>query len=127
MNNLQAEYSKMLKQKVFMAVYVMSLVLSLPLSAKDLLGTKPNIILVMTDDQGMGDLSCLGNKLLKTPHIDKFYDQSTRFTDFQVSPACAPTRAAIMSGRHEFRVGITHTIMLRERMALAVYTLPQAL
>ena len=127
MNNLQAEYSKMLKQKVFMAVYVMSLVLSLPLSAKDLLGTKPNIILVMTDDQGMGDLSCLGNKLLKTPHIDKFYDQSTRFTDFQVSPACAPTRAAIMSGRHEFRVGITHAIMLRERMALAVYTLPQAL
>ena len=85
--------------------------------ASDLANSRPNIILVMTDDQGMGDFSCLGNPILKTPHIDKFYGQSTRFTDFHVSPACAPTRAAIMSGRHEFRVGITHTIMFRERMA----------
>ena len=53
----------------------------------------------MTDDQGMGDLSCMGNEVVKTPHIDRFYQQSTRFTDFQVSPTCAPTRAAIMSGR----------------------------
>lgn len=92
-----------------------------------LAGSRPNIILVMTDDQGMGDLSCLGNSVLTTPHIDKFYEKSTRFTDFHVSPACAPTRAAIMSGRHEFRVGITHTIMMRERMDLKAYTLPQAL
>ncbi|CAA6692472.1 arylsulfatase [Lentimonas sp. CC10] len=89
--------------------------------------SKPNIILVMTDDQGMGDLACLGNPILETPNIDKFYEESTRFTDFQVSPACAPTRAAIMSGRHEFRVGITHTILMRERMALDLFTLPQAL
>lgn len=89
--------------------------------------SKPNIILVMTDDQGMGDLACLGNPMLKTPHIDRFYEQSTRFTDFHVSPACAPTRAAIMSGRHEFRVGVTHTIMARERMDLNAFTLPQAL
>ncbi|MEP4077240.1 arylsulfatase [Haloferula sp.] len=90
-------------------------------------GSKPNIILVLTDDQGMGDLSCLGNPILKTPNIDRFYEQSTRLTDFHVSSACAPTRAALLSGRHEFRVGVTHTIMLRERMALDVFTLPQAL
>lgn len=88
---------------------------------------RPNIILVMTDDQGMGDLSCLGNPILKTPHIDRFYEKAIRFTDFHVSPTCAPTRAAIMSGRHEFRVGVTHTIMKRERLALDVYTLPQVL
>lgn len=89
--------------------------------------TRPNIILVLTDDQGMGDLACLGNPILKTPNIDRFYEQATRFTDFHVSPACAPTRASILSGRHEFRVGVTHTIMARERMAPDVFTLPQAL
>ncbi|WP_066217792.1 arylsulfatase [Formosa haliotis] len=94
---------------------------------KSLKNTKPNIILVMTDDQGMGDLACMGNQVLKTPHIDAFYNQSTRFTDFQVSPTCAPTRSALMSGARPFEVGVTHTIMQRERMALDVFTMPQAL
>ncbi|MBB3207968.1 arylsulfatase [Rhodopirellula rubra] len=90
-------------------------------------GTRPNIVLVMTDDQGMGDLSCMGNEVVRTPNIDRFYEQSTRFTDFQVSPTCAPTRSAIMSGRAPFKNGVTHTIMQRERMALDTFTLPQAL
>ena len=94
---------------------------------KSLKGSKPNIILVMTDDQGMGDLSCMGNELVKTPFIDQFYAKSTRFTDFQVSPTCAPTRAALMSGRFPFKVGVTHTIYQRERMGLDAFTLPQAL
>jgi len=95
--------------------------------AKELAGSRPNIILVMTDDQGMGDLSCLGNPILKTPNLDRFYKLSTRFTEFHVSPTCAPTRSAIMSGRHEFRNGVTHTIKERERMALSTTTLPQLL
>jgi len=95
--------------------------------SKALKNSRPNIIFVMTDDQGMGDFSCMGNEVVKTPHIDTFYQKSTRFTEYHVSPTCAPTRAAIMSGRHEFRVGVTHTILERERMALDVYTLPQAL
>ena len=74
--------------------------------AQDLKGSRPNIILFMTDDQGMGDLSCLGNPLLKTPNLDRFYKVSTRFTEFHVSPTCAPTRSAMMSGRHEFRNGV---------------------
>jgi len=94
---------------------------------KELKGSRPNIILVMTDDQGMGDLSCMGNPIVRTPHIDRFYEQTTRFTDFQVSPTCAPTRAAMMSGRRPFEVGISHTVMQRERMALDVVTFPQAL
>lgn len=95
--------------------------------ADSLKGSRPNIILVMTDDQGMGDLSCMGNSILKTPNLDDFYEMSTRFTDFQVSPTCAPTRSAMMSGRAPFKNGVTHTILQRERMALDVYTFPQAL
>jgi arylsulfatase A-like enzyme len=94
---------------------------------KSLKNSRPNIILVLTDDQGMGDLSCMGNEILKTPHIDQFYEESTRLTDFQVSPTCAPTRSAIMSGRVPFKNGVTHTILQRERMALDTYTMPQAL
>ena len=65
--------------------------------AADLSGSRPNIILVMTDDQGMGDLSCLGNEVLRTPHLDRLYGLSTRFTEFHVSPSCAPTRSALLS------------------------------
>lgn len=96
-------------------------------SADTLSNSRPNIIFVLTDDQGMGDLSSQGNPILRTPHIDQFAEQSTRFTDFHVSPTCAPSRAAIMSGRRPFEVGVTHTILQRERMALDVVTFPQAL
>lgn len=96
-------------------------------AADSLKGTRPNIILVMTDDQGMGDLSCMGNEVLRTPNLDRFYEMSTRFTDFHVSPTCAPSRSSIFSGRHEFRNGVTHTIKERERMALSTTTFPKLL
>lgn len=96
-------------------------------AADSLAGSRPNIILVMTDDQGMGDLSCMGNEVLRTPNLDRFHARSMRFTDFHVSPTCAPTRSAIFSGRHEFRNGVTHTIRERERMALSTTTFPQLL
>ncbi|PAY16799.1 arylsulfatase [Rhodopirellula sp. SM50] len=95
--------------------------------AQSLKGSRPNIVFVMTDDQGMGDLSCMGNEVVRTPNIDQLYQQSTRLTDYHVSPTCAPTRAALMSGRLPFMVGVTHTIQQRERMALDVVTMPQAL
>lgn len=98
-----------------------------PLAGDDLVGSRPNIVLVMTDDQGMGDLSCLGNPDLATPHLDRLHARSTRFTDFQVSPTCAPTRAALLSGRHPFRSGVTHTILERERMSLDATTVAQSL
>jgi len=95
--------------------------------AAELAGSRPNIIVVMTDDQGKGDLGCLGNPYLRTPHLDRLYTQSTRFTDFQVSPTCAPTRASLMTGRHEFMNGVTHTILERERMTLKATTLAECL
>ena len=87
----------------------------------------PNIILVMTDDQGYGDLGCTGNPFLKTPNLDAFYQQCVRFTDFHVSPTCAPTRAALLTGRHEFKNGVTHTINERERMTLQATTIARVL
>lgn len=59
---------------------------------------KPNVIVILTDDQGYGDLSCHGNPVLKTPHLDRLHAQSVRFTDFHVAPMCTPTRGQLMSG-----------------------------
>ena len=112
---------------LFTSVLLLAFCVMRPALAEELSGRRPNIILVMTDDQGKGDLSCLGNPDLNTPHLDRLHSLSTRFTDFHVSPTCAPTRSAIMSGRHEFRNGVTHTILERERMALSTTTIFQVL
>jgi arylsulfatase A-like enzyme len=88
---------------------------------------QPNIIFVMPDDVGYGDYACLGNPIIRTPSVDAFKKQSLLFTQFHVSPTCSPTRSALMSGRHEFKNGVTHTILERERMSLSTYTLPQML
>lgn len=90
-------------------------------------GARPNIIVVMPDDVGYGDFACLGNTIIKTPALDALWAESVRFTDFHVSPTCAPTRAALLTGRHEFKNGITHTILERERLTLKATTLPQVL
>ena len=97
------------------------------LSAGPLAGKRPNIILLITDDQGYGDLSCHGNPVLKTPNLDRLHREGVRFRDFQVSPTCAPTRAALLTGRHEFRNGVTHTINERERLTPEAVTLAEVL
>lgn len=73
----------------------------------------PNVILVITDDQGYGDLACHGHPFLKTPNLDKLHAQSIRLTNFHVSPTCSPTRAGLMTGRYCNRTGVWHTIMGR--------------
>ncbi len=60
--------------------------------------TKPNVIIVMTDDQGYGDFSIFGNPVVQTPNMDKLYDESIRFTNFHVAPVCTPTRSQLMTG-----------------------------
>ncbi len=77
----------------------------------------PNVILVMTDDQGYGDLSCHGNPYLKTPVLDRLYGQSVRLTNYHVDPTCSPTRSALMTGRYSSRTGVWHTIMGRSILA----------
>jgi arylsulfatase A-like enzyme len=92
-----------------------------------LAGLRPNVVFIITDDQGYGELACHGNPLIKTPNLDRLYAESVRFTAFHVSPTCAPTRAALLTGRHEFRSGVTHTIMQRERLALHAVTFSELL
>ncbi|MGJ8672578.1 arylsulfatase [Rubritalea sp.] len=71
---------------------------------------KPNIVLVITDDQGYGDLACHGNPHVKTPNIDKLSSESVNLEDFHVFPTCSPTRAALMTGHWANRTGVWHTI-----------------
>jgi arylsulfatase A-like enzyme len=85
---------------------------------------KPNVIIVMTDDQGYGDLSCHGNPVLKTPNLARLYAESVRFTDFHVSPFCTPTRAALMTGNHAgytgaYRTSSGRTMMHRDEKTIA--------
>jgi len=77
---------------------------------------KPNVIIVITDDQGYGDVGAHGNPIIKTPNMDRLHGQSVRLTDFHVDPTCSPTRGSLMSGRFSTRTGIWHTIMGRSLM-----------
>jgi arylsulfatase A-like enzyme len=86
--------------------------------------SKPNILLILTDDQGFSDLGFYGNPSLETPHLDALARESVRLEDFLASPTCSPTRAALMTGKHEFKVGITHTISGRSLLKPNVPTLP---
>jgi len=106
---------------------IAALVLLATCSAAAGAAPRPNIVYVMTDDQGYGDLSAHGNPMVRTPHLDRLRAESVRFTEFHASPTCAPTRAALLTGRHEFRSGVTHTLLERERLALSARTLPQFL
>jgi len=85
---------------------------------------KPNVILIMTDDQGIGDFGFTGNPYIKTPQLDKLASQSLNLTHFYVSPVCAPTRASLMTGRYSERTGIYDTynggaIMSDEEITMA--------
>ena len=79
---------------------------------------KPNVVFVLTDDQGYGDLGCTGNPWLHTPNIDSFYNDSCRMTNFHVGPTCAPTRSTLMTGHYANSTGVWHTVggrsLLRE-------------
>ncbi|PQV48988.1 arylsulfatase A-like enzyme [Jejuia pallidilutea] len=88
---------------------------------------KPNIVFIITDDQGMGDLACTGNPYIKTPNIDRLYEQSIRLTNYHVSTTCAPTRSSIMTGRHCNRVNVYHTIAGRSLLFEDEVILPQIL
>jgi arylsulfatase len=71
--------------------------------------SRPNVILIITDDQGYGDLGFTGNPHVKTPVLDKFASESIRFNEFYVSPVCAPTRSSLMTGRYSLRTGVRDT------------------
>jgi arylsulfatase A-like enzyme len=88
---------------------------------------KPNIILVMTDDQGYGDFGMNDNPIVKTPKIEELASQSQRFTNFHVDPTCSPTRAALMSGKYSLRAGVWHTVMGRHMLSNHHQIMPELL
>ncbi len=92
---------------------LVALILLMGISVPAVAAERPNVILVMTDDQGYGDVGAHGNPYIKTPHLNALHDDAMRLTDFHVSPTCAPTRASLMTGRYALRMGIWHTIMGR--------------
>ncbi|MFB9054834.1 arylsulfatase [Formosa undariae] len=83
------------------------------------------MILIMTDDQGYGDLGAHGNPYVKTPAIDAFYGKSVRFTDFHVDPSCSPTRSALLTGNYSARAGVWHTIGGRSLLKEGMVTMPE--
>jgi arylsulfatase len=88
---------------------------------------KPNVIVIITDDQGYGDLGYTGNPHVKTPHIDKFAGESIRLNNFYVSPVCAPTRSSLMTGRYSLRTGVRDTYNGGATMATEEVTIAEML
>ena len=79
----------------------------MPRPAVGAAATRPNVIVVMSDDQGYGDFSCHGNPVLKTPNLDRLHDQAIRLTDFHVAPMCSPTRGQLLTGMDAAANGAT--------------------
>ena len=89
--------------------------------------SRPNVVLVITDDQGYGDLGFHGNPVVRTPSLDQLAAESTRLDDYHVAPTCAPTRAALLTGRWQNRVGVWHTVMGRSMLRRGELTLADML
>ncbi len=85
----------------------------------------PNVILILTDDQGYGDIAAHGNPVLKTPEINKLWQQSVRFTDFHVAPMCSPTRGQLMTGMDAMRNGATAVCQGRSMVRSDIKIMPQ--
>jgi arylsulfatase A-like enzyme len=99
-----------------------------PLAVLHAAGAKqPNVLLLVTDDQGYGDLSLHGNPHLQTPHIDRLGAEGVRFERFYVSSFCAPTRAALLTGRWPLRTGCHGVTHNAEAMKPSEVTMAEAL
>jgi arylsulfatase A-like enzyme len=84
---------------------------------------KPNVLLIVSDDQGYGDAGIHGNPQLRTPHLDRLATEGIRLDQFHVNPLCAPTRAALLTGRYSLRTGVWGVSEGAETMRLEEYTL----
>jgi arylsulfatase A-like enzyme len=88
---------------------------------------RPNIVLLITDDQGYGDLSITGNPVLKTPNLDRIAREGASFQQFRVSPVCSPTRSSLLTGRWNYRTGIVDTYLGRSMMRTDEVTMAECL
>jgi arylsulfatase A-like enzyme len=97
------------------------------LPATLLAADRPNVLLVITDDQGFGDMGAHGNPVVRTPHLDAFTRESVRLKNFHVSPVCSPTRASLLTGLYNYRTGLVDTFIGRSMMRPDVKTLAEYL
>jgi arylsulfatase A-like enzyme len=88
---------------------------------------KPNLVVIIADDQGYGDLGIHGNTKIRTPHLDRLARQGVRLSQFYVSPVCSPTRASLLTGRYNYRTGVVDTFLGRSIMDPAELTLAERL
>jgi len=88
---------------------------------------RPNVILIMTDDQGYGDFGFTGNPVIRTPNLDRMAAESARMTNYYVHPVCAPTRACLMTGRYNYRTRAIDTYIGRAMMEPEEVTLAEVL
>ena len=100
-------------------------VLVCPLTANG--SQPPNIVLIMTDDMGYGDLGVTGNPVIHTPNIDAMFRRSASMSTFYVSPVCAPTRASLMTGRYNYRTRCIDTYVGRAMMDTSEVTIAEIL
>lgn len=80
------------------------------LSGMSLAAKKPNVVVILVDDMGYGDIAAHGNPVIRTPQLDRLHAESVRLTDFHVDPTCAPTRSALMTGKYSHHAKVWHTI-----------------
>ncbi|MFS4447908.1 arylsulfatase [Maribacter sp. 2307UL18-2] len=104
-------------------IYCTFLIYLSSFSQKGVQSRQPNVILILTDDQGIGELGAHGNPWIQTPNIDKFYGNAVRLTDFHVNPVCTPTRAAIMTGRYPINNGAWATYKGRDALSQGALTM----
>src|SRR5437764_5270282 len=88
---------------------------------------QPNVIVIITDDQGYGDLGVHGNTRIRTPNLDRLARQSVQLRQFYVSPVCSPTRASLLTGRYNYRTGVVDTFQGRSMMHPDEVTLAERL
>jgi arylsulfatase A-like enzyme len=88
---------------------------------------RPNVLLIITDDQGFGDLDIHGNPKIHTQNLDRLARESVQFRSFYVSPVCSPTRASLMTGRYNYRTGVVDTYLGRSLMHADEVTLAEML
>ena len=88
--------------------------------------SRPNIIFILTDDQGYGELGCHGNTVIQTPNLDNMHAESVRLTNYHVGPTCAPTRAGLMTGHFHNSTGVWHTIGGRSLLRQDEYSIANA-
>ncbi len=109
--------------RAFIGLLALSFIANSPTSAAE----RPNVVLVMTDDQGIGDFGATGNPVFETPRIDAMAGRSSSMTTFYVSPVCSPTRACLMTGRYNYRTRVIDTWLGRSMMEPNEVTIAEAL